>query len=89
MVVSRRWIGRRGGELRRAARLAVAGTAIGIVTALMLGRLVRSLIYNVSPWDPLTFVVVTFAVLGVAIFACYLPALRATRADPMTALRAE
>jgi putative ABC transport system permease protein len=75
--------------ITQAARLAIAGTVAGVIAALLLGRLVQSLIYNVSSADPLTFVVVAFAVLFVAILAGYMPARRATKADPMTALRAE
>jgi predicted permease len=75
--------------ITQAARLAIAGTAVGVVAALVLGRLVQSLMYNVSSADPITFVVVTAAVFFVAILAGYMPARRATRADPMTALRAE
>jgi ABC-type antimicrobial peptide transport system permease subunit len=75
--------------LRQAAWLAFAGTTAGIVVALALGRLVRSLVYNVSPTDPLTFAAVAIMVLAVALLSCYLPARRATRADPMITLRAE
>jgi predicted permease len=75
--------------ITQAARLALAGTVAGGVAALVLGRLVQSLIYNVSSADPLTFVVVISAVLLVAILAGYVPARRATRVDPMAALRAE
>jgi predicted permease len=75
--------------LFQAAQLAVTGTVLGVVVALVLGRLVRSLIYNVSPTDPLTFCAVGLLVLSVALLACYLPARRATQANPMAALRAE
>jgi ABC-type lipoprotein release transport system permease subunit len=49
----------------------------------------RSLIYNVSPADPLTFAAVGLMVMGIALLACWLPARRATKANPMVALRAE
>ena len=75
--------------LAKAAQLAIAGTAAGILAAFLLGRLIRSLVYNVSPADPLTLISVSVAVLTIALLACYVPARRATRADPMTALRAE
>ena len=75
--------------LAQAASLVLAGTVLGLIFALALARVLKSLIYNVSPADPLTFVSVGFTVIAIAVIACYIPALRATRADPMTALRAE
>jgi predicted permease len=75
--------------LAQAARLAVTGTVLGIVIALTLARVMRSLIYNVSPADPLTFAAVGLMVIAIALLACYLPARRATKANPMVALRAE
>ena len=75
--------------LAQAARLAVAGTVLGIVVALALARIMRSLIYNVSPADPLTFAAVGLMVIAIAVLACWLPAWRATKANPMVALRAE
>jgi putative ABC transport system permease protein len=62
---------------------------IGIAGALALGRVVRSLLYEVSATDPLTFVIVPLIALAVALLACYLPARRATRVDPAVALRTE
>jgi predicted permease len=82
-----------GGLLRlvlaQAMRLAVSGVALGLVVALALSRLLQGLIYNVSAADPLTFAAVGGMVLAVALLACYIPARRATRTDPMVALRAE
>jgi predicted permease len=75
--------------LAQAARLAVAGTAIGVAVALGVARVMRGLIYNVSPADPLTFAAVGLMVIAIALVACYLPARRATRASPMVALRTE
>ena len=75
--------------LMQAARLAVLGTALGILVALTLARVMRSLIYNVSPADPLTFGSVALMVIAIALLACWLPAWRATKANPMVALRAE
>jgi ABC-type antimicrobial peptide transport system permease subunit len=62
---------------------------MGVILALMMGRVLTSLIYDVSPADPLTFTVVGLGVIIIAIFACYIPALKATKTDPMIALRAE
>ncbi len=75
--------------LTQAAKLVLSGTAIGIVLALAMARALKSLIYEVSPTDPMTFTAIAFAVVAVAIFACYIPARKATEADPMIALRAE
>jgi ABC-type antimicrobial peptide transport system permease subunit len=75
--------------LAQAARLAVVGTVLGVLVALALARVMRSLIYNVSPADPLTFAAVALMVVAIALLACWLPAWRATKADPMVALRAE
>jgi predicted permease len=75
--------------LMQAAKLILAGTALGIVFALVLARVLKSLIYEVSPADPLTFVSVGLMVIAIAVLACYIPAWKATKADPMIALRAE
>lgn len=65
------------------------GTAVGLAVALALTRVIRSLLFGVSPTDPLTFVCVFLFLAGIALLAGYLPARRATRIDPMTALRSE
>jgi len=75
--------------LVQAGRLAAAGTMLGLIAALALARVLQSQIYDVSAADPLTFTAVGVMVLGVALLACYLPARRATKANPMVALRAE
>jgi predicted permease len=75
--------------LRQAAQLAVAGAVVGVLVALALARVLRSLIYNVSPADPLTFAAVGLGVIAIALLACYLPAHRATKVSPMVALRTE
>ncbi len=75
--------------LIQAAKLILSGTAIGILLALILARALKSLIYDVSPADPLTFTAIGFSVIAIAILACYIPARKATEADPMIALRAE
>ena len=65
------------------------GLVAGVVGALAVGRLLRSLLYEISPYDPLTIFVVALVVVAAAIAACYLPARRAARVDPMVALRCE
>ncbi|MGA8030603.1 MAG: ABC transporter permease [Bryobacteraceae bacterium] len=73
--------------LGQGAKLALLGLGIGIVLAFLLTRFIASLLYSVSPTDPLTFCAVAIILLGVAVTACYIPARRAMRVDPMVALR--
>ncbi len=75
--------------LRQGCRLAVGGVAIGLMLALAAARVMRGLLFHVSPSDPATFVLVAAALIGVAALASYVPARRATRVDPMIALRGE
>jgi ABC-type antimicrobial peptide transport system permease subunit len=70
-------------------RPTLIGIAVGLAGALMLGRLLSSLIYGVSASDPMTFVVVALLLTAVAIAASVVPALQAARVDPMTTLRDE
>jgi ABC-type antimicrobial peptide transport system permease subunit len=75
--------------LGQGARLALAGVALGLVAAAALARVVESLLYEVGAVDPVTFVAVPLLLSAVALLACWVPALRATRVDPLVALRAE
>jgi putative ABC transport system permease protein len=73
--------------LRDGAKLTLLGIAIGIIAALALTRLMASLLFEVTPTDPATFSAVAILLAVVAFAACYIPARRATRVDPMVALR--
>jgi putative ABC transport system permease protein len=70
-------------------RLAVAGTLIGLALSLAAGRFISTLLFGVRANDPLTFSAVAAALLATAVFAAWIPARKATRVDPMVALRYE
>ena len=75
--------------LRQGLGLAIAGAAVGLVGALIVSRLMAGVLYGVRPTDPLTFAGVALLLIGVALLACYIPARRAIRVDPLVALRYE
>jgi predicted permease len=75
--------------LGEGSRLALIGVGIGLLAAFALTGLMRSLLFGVSPADPLTFIGVATLFIAVALTACYIPARRATRVDPIVALRYE
>jgi predicted permease len=79
----------RGMILRQGMAPVIAGLAVGMMAAMILGRLIAGLLFGVHAFDPLTFACVTIVVVLVALAACYIPARRAMKVDPMVALRYE
>jgi ABC-type antimicrobial peptide transport system permease subunit len=77
------------GVLVFALRLALAGVALGLVGALWLGRFTAGLLYGVAPGDPLPLALAALTLLAVTAGAAWLPARRATRVDPLVAMRAD
>ncbi|HYK19654.1 MAG TPA: FtsX-like permease family protein, partial [Pyrinomonadaceae bacterium] len=75
--------------VRDGMKLAAIGTVIGVLAAIALVQVMSSLLFGIGPTDFLTFVAVSFGALAVALLACYLPARRATKVDPLVALRNE
>jgi putative ABC transport system permease protein len=75
--------------VRQGFKLAAVGVVIGVAASLALGRVLKTLLFGVKPWDPVSFVLVTILLVGVSLFATYIPARRASHVDPMVALRYE
>ena len=75
--------------LRQGTILATGGMLLGVPLALLLTRLISSQLFGVNPTDPLTYTVVSALLVGVTLLATYIPAWRATRVDPLVALRHE
>jgi len=75
--------------LRQGLGLAIIGAAVGLVAALIVSHLMAGLLYGVRPTDPLTFAGVALLLIGVGLLACYIPARRVLRVDPLVALRHE
>ena len=75
--------------VRQASLVIGIGVVIGVAAAVGLSRVMQSILYEVDPLDPVTFVGVTVTLIGIALIAAYLPARRASRIDPARALREE
>jgi ABC-type antimicrobial peptide transport system permease subunit len=75
--------------LRHGLGLAITGATVGLVCALLLSNLMAGALYGIKPTDPITFAIVIAVFIAVALLACYLPARRATKVDPIVALRCE
>jgi ABC-type antimicrobial peptide transport system permease subunit len=75
--------------LKQGLRLVVVGVALGLVSAIIVTRAMKTMLFGLSSTDPVTYVVLTLLLTAVALLACYLPARRAMKVDPLIALRQE
>jgi len=75
--------------VKQGLKLVVAGMMLGLLAAFLLTRVMASLLFGISATDPITFIGISLVLLAFAILASYVPALRATRVDPLTALCAQ
>jgi ABC-type antimicrobial peptide transport system permease subunit len=75
--------------MRTGMKIAAVGVSLGLVAAFALGRLIEALLYQTNPRDPLTLGLIASVLAAVAFLACLIPARRATKVDPLVALRAE
>jgi putative ABC transport system permease protein len=75
--------------VQQGMKMTLLGLALGLVGAFFVSRVLTGMLYGITATDPLTFTVVSIVLLAVALLACLLPARRATRVDPIVALRAE
>jgi putative ABC transport system permease protein len=75
--------------IRQGMTLAVIGVALGLIGSLAVQRVMKGLLFEVSATDPMTFVVISLMMTGAALLACYIPARRVTKVDPLVALRCE
>jgi putative ABC transport system permease protein len=75
--------------LGQGLKLAIVGVALGLLAAIAFTRLLKGLLFGISASDPLTFALIAVLLVGVALLACWIPARRATKVDPLEALRSE
>jgi putative ABC transport system permease protein len=75
--------------LRRGMKLTLIGMALGLIGAVASTRLLRDMLFGIKPLDPLTFAAMTLLLICISLIACFLPARRATKVDPMNVLRSE
>ena len=75
--------------LRRGMKLTLIGMALGLIGAVASTRLLRDMLFGIKPFDPLTFAAMTLLLISISLVACFVPARRATKVDPMNVLRNE